>query len=147
MKSQMNTIQTQTRRPTWALLLAAALACSAALAASHRIAPDAHARYQRERAACAGIQVHDARANCLSEASTRFASTQPAAVDMDPGRYTRNALKRCEPLAEADRRDCVARMNGHGTTTGSVESGGIYRELVTISPALPEAAQPAKAAP
>lgn len=143
----MNTIQTQTARPTWALLLAAALVCPSALAAGKNNAPDAHARYQRERAACAGIQLHGERANCLSEASTRFASSQPVEVDKDPGRYARNALKRCEPLAEPDRGDCVARMNGHGTTTGSVESGGIYRELVTIGPAVPGAVPPAKVAP
>jgi hypothetical protein len=44
----------------------------------------------------------------------------------------RNALKRCEPLREPDRQDCVLRTQGQGTTTGSVAAGGIYRELVTI---------------
>ena len=42
-----------------------------------------------------------------------------------------NALKRCTPLPEELRRDCEARMRGAGTVSGSVEAGGIYRELVT----------------
>ena len=43
----------------------------------------------------------------------------------------RNALRRCEPLRDPDRQDCVARIRGEGTTSGSVAEGGIYRELVT----------------
>lgn len=31
----------------------------------------------------------------------------------------------------SDRNDCVARIQGQGTTSGSVAAGGIYRELVT----------------
>ena len=45
-----------------------------------------------------------------------------------------NQLRRCEPLPAGDREDCVARMKGHGTTSGSVAAGGIYRELVTREP-------------
>lgn len=67
------------------------------------------------------------------------------------------ALQRCAPLPEPDRRDCVARIQGQGTKTGSVAAGGIYRELVTrevgpvpvaepIVPAAP-AALPAAPAP
>ena len=58
----------------------------------------------------------------------------PPVPDADPGRYARNALERCKALPEPDRNDCVLRMQGRGTTSGSVEGGGIYRELVTIIP-------------
>ena len=51
----------------------------------------------------------------------------------------RNALLRCERLSGDDRQDCVARIKGHGTESGSVESGGIYRELVTLEAAPPKA--------
>ena len=64
-------------------------------------------------------------------------------IDPAPGRYARNALKRCEPLSEPDRGDCVARMQGGGTTSGSVAGGGIYRELVTREPSVAPAS-PAK---
>ena len=44
----------------------------------------------------------------------------PPVPDGDPGRYARNALERCKALRDDDRQECVARMQGHGTTSGSV---------------------------
>ena len=38
-------------------------------------------------------------------------------------------MERCVPLPAADQEDCVRRMNGEGIVRGSVEEGGIYREL------------------
>ena len=89
------------------------------------------ARYQQDRARCAAIPGHDQRANCLSEASTRYARSLPPVPGEATALLEANAFKRCEPLPEPDRRDCVARMKGEGTTSGSVATGGIYRELVT----------------
>lgn len=88
-------------------------------------------QYQRAQARCMRMPVHGDRANCLSEASTAHAATLSPTIDPDPGRYTHNALERCKPLREPDRADCVARMQGRGTSSGSVAGGGIYRELVT----------------
>ncbi len=99
--------------------------------------PETAGAYQRERARCMRIAIHGERANCLSEASTAHAATLPTTVDTDPGRFARNALERCKPLSEPDRGDCVARIQGQGTTSGSVAGGGIYRELVTREPATP----------
>jgi hypothetical protein len=89
------------------------------------------ARYQQDRARCAAIPGHDQRANCLSEASTRYARSLPPVPSEAAALLEANAFKRCDPLPEPDRRDCVARMKGEGTTSGSVATGGIYRELVT----------------
>ncbi len=99
--------------------------------------PSPAGAYQRDIARCMRIAIHGERANCLSEASTAHAATLPATVDTDPGRFARNALERCKPLSEPDRGDCVARIQGQGTTSGSVAGGGIYRELVTREPAPP----------
>ena len=131
----MNTARSQRSlsRPRWALaLLLATLVSSVAVAAGKAGPPDARQRYLRESAACSAIRVPDDRANCLSEASTRFASTQATRAEEQAGILLSNALKRCDPLPAADRQDCVARMQGQGTTRGSVASGGIYRELVTL---------------
>jgi len=113
------------------LLFAAALSSAPIFAATKAGPPDARAILQRDRAACMRLREDDARQNCLSEASTRFAGSQPSASDEDAARLSRNALRRCEALHDADRQDCVARMQGQGTTSGSVAGGGIYRELVT----------------
>ena len=44
-------------------------------------------------------------------------------------------MDRCVPLPPADQEDCVRRMQGEGTIIGSVEEGGIYRELHRTVPA------------
>jgi hypothetical protein len=116
------------------LLLAGAWSAPVALAAESRSQRDAarsEARYQSDAAVCLSRRYVGDKDECLSEASTARASREPFKVDPDPGRYARNALKRCEPLPDADREACLTRMRGGGTTSGSVAGGGIYRELVT----------------
>ncbi|HSV70037.1 MAG TPA: hypothetical protein VLI72_07990 [Methylibium sp.] len=141
----MNTVPN--RRPTWALIaLATALGCAAPALAATQAEPSAAARYQRDRALCPASDAGNARADCLSEASTAYTRTQPSRPEESAENLARNAVRRCEPLREPDRTDCVARMQGQGTTSGSVAGGGIYRELVTreveTAPARPEAEAP-----
>lgn len=128
----MNLSHPQLSRPLLALVMTmVASISSAALAADKTVAIDPKVRYQRESAACTSIRSFDDRANCLSEASTRYVSTQPTPPGEQPDVLKRNAFLRCNPLPEAERKDCVARIQGQGTTSGSVAGGGIYRELVT----------------
>lgn len=141
----MNTLRTNLSGIWWSsLALAALLGASPALAADKGNAAASEARYQRDAAVCLSRGYKGARNECLSDASTARASREPVTIDPDPGRYARNALQRCEALKDADRADCVARMQGQGTTSGSVAGGGIYRELVTrevvAAPATPASA-------
>jgi uncharacterized membrane protein len=141
----MNTLRTPFSSALWPLLaLVAALGASPALAAGKSNAAASEARYQRDAAVCLSRGYQGERNECLSDASTARASREPVTIDPDPGRYARNALKRCEALQDPDRGDCVARMQGQGTTSGSVAGGGIYRELVTrevvVVPAAPASA-------
>lgn len=55
--------------------------------------------------------------------------------------FARNARARCDPLTGTDREDCLKRVEGQGLATGSVESGGIYRETrtITVGPSGPDA--------
>lgn len=130
----MTNHRSQVSRPARALgMLLAVLASASVLAVNKGGSLDPKALYQRDSAACSGIRDPDARANCLSEASTRYASTKPTLPEERDEVLMRNALRRCEPLPEVQRNDCVARMQGHGTTSGSVAGGGIYRELVTVT--------------
>lgn len=124
------------------LLLAWCTVATAPVLAAGTARPDAAQRYQREQARCMAIRVHGDRANCLSEASTAYQATRPAAADPDPDRYTRNAQARCQALPTGDRQDCLSRMAGQGTTSGSVSGGGLYRELVTREPAVPASGIP-----
>jgi hypothetical protein len=136
----MNRRQTNLTRPLWALLmLSAAMGASPSLAASKSGSSDSQARYRRDVAACQMAPQGTDKAACLREAGAVRASREPVSVNLDPGRFARNALKRCEPLSEPDRNDCVARIQGKGTTSGSVAGGGIYREVATREVALPVA--------
>jgi hypothetical protein len=141
----MNTLRTTRSIPSWPLLaLAAVLGTATALAADKASSAASEAQYQRDAAVCLSKGYKGARNECLSDASTARASREPVTIDPDPGRYARNALQRCEALKGDDRSDCLARMQGQGTTSGSVAGGGIYRELVTrevvVVPAAPASA-------
>jgi hypothetical protein len=103
-----------------------------ALAATPREATNPKAQYQREANRCTVLRQLDARANCLDAAYGRYLNTQPTPTEELSHQLKANALKRCEPLPEALRKDCIERMSGGGTQTGSVAEGGVYRELVTI---------------
>ena len=97
----------------------------------------AESSYQRERAECMQRTNEDQKA-CLREAgAARQAERRHQLEDEDASQaqYEKNRLQRCAYLPEADRPDCERRMRGEGTVSGSVESGGIYRELRTIVPA------------
>jgi hypothetical protein len=106
------------------------------------------ARYEQERAACLSGQTSQDRTTCLREAGAAYAQAGKRGGDASGAEQQRNAAKRCEPLPDAERRDCMARMQGQGTTSGSVAGGGISRELVTREVgAVPMSPVPAPQAP
>lgn len=118
------------RARAWTLCVAGVLAAGAALAA-----PDgARQRYEQERARCLNGQSHQDQATCLREAASAYAEARAGRLGNGPqAQYQRNAQARCERLPADDRADCLQRMQGHGTISGSVEGGGIYRETVTVT--------------
>ena len=130
------------------LALAAAAASAVAIGAGEPATAQARAVFERELAVCHGKPSNEDRANCLREANAAYAEARRGrSTATDPAQLAANALKRCDALPEADRKDCVARMQGQGTIRGSVAEGGIYRELVTRvpGPAAPASASAAAA--
>jgi hypothetical protein len=53
----------------------------------------------------------------------------------NPAEFEHNRLARCDKHTGEDRDLCIRRMNGEGTVSGSVEGGGILRELRVQVPA------------
>ena len=96
---------------------------------------EAQARYQQDRAACISGQSYQDRATCLREAGAALQEAKRGRIGDGQGSYEQNRLIRCDRLSAGDREDCLRRMHGEGTVSGSVESGGIYRELRTTVPA------------
>src|SRR5690242_16350502 len=115
--------------------------CALAFAASaaDRPARDAtgiHQRYVDERAQCADKSGDD-RKTCLREAgAAQYEAKRGTLAADDSSNYEANREARCAVHKNADERDyCLRRMRGEGTTSGSVEGGGILRELVVTVPA------------
>jgi hypothetical protein len=119
----------------WALAIGLATAGLAAHAAKEAAA-DVESRYQRERAACLDGHSEQTRGPCLREAAAARAQALTGGLDTAPQDYEANAARRCAALGDAERTACLARMQGQGTTSGSVAGGGIYRELITQEPAI-----------
>jgi hypothetical protein len=116
-------------------LSAMAWACAPTLAQGVSASADAGAVYQRERAACLSIQSAEDRATCLREAAAAQAQRRKGVAPDDDAAFERNAQQRCDRLPGDDRKACVARMQGQGSTSGSVSGGGILREQVIVVPA------------
>ena len=115
-----------------AIGLALAILDTATAIAADRGGPsDAQAVYLRDRAACNSGQTNQDRATCLREAGAALQEARRGGLEDGDGQFERNRLLRCDLQPPEDRGDCVRRMNGEGFTSGSVEGGGIYRELVT----------------
>ena len=123
------------RSMRWLSLSALAWACAPALAQGNAVGADAAASYQRERAACLAIASAEGRATCLREAAAAQAQRRKSATPEDASVFERNAQQRCDALPVDDRQACVARMQGQGSTSGSVSGGGILREKVIVVPA------------
>jgi hypothetical protein len=116
------------------ILAAGLLVTSSTFAANRADSADARARYQEERARCMQSAAEDQKA-CLREAGAALQASRRGQLNEDESNFDKNRLARCAYLPEADRPDCERRMRGEGTVSGSVEGGGIYRELRTIVPA------------
>jgi hypothetical protein len=117
-----------------AFAVGALLAAGVAAAAGGNAA-QAQARYKQDRAACLSGQPYQDRAACLREAGAALQEAKRGRLTNENNLYQQNQLIRCEPLPAGDREDCVRRMHGEGTVSGSVESGGTFRELRTTIPA------------
>jgi hypothetical protein len=108
------------------LAFAVSAADPAALAAANE-------RYQQERARCLSGQTSQDQETCLREAGAALQAARQGRPEDPPSDLARNRLQRCEVHTNpADREECIRRMQ-MGVTTGSVEGGGIVRELRTIT--------------
>lgn len=113
----------------------ALLSISSAYAAGADSTGDASSRYRSELAACTNGSSQQDHATCLKEAGAARDEARHGRLGTGSVASESNATARCKALPAKDRDDCIARINGAGTTSGSVREGGIYRELVTTTPA------------
>lgn len=122
-------------------LMAAVLSAATAFAVESFAESAAPSSHERERAACMDGSSQQDRATCLKEDNAARGEARRGRLGggIKEEQAQANATARCNALPAKDRQDCVARINGAGTTSGSVKQGGLYRELVTTIPAPQEA--------
>lgn len=99
-------------------------------------------RYQVERANCFNGKSNQDSATCLKEANAALAESKKGKLNDGEAPYGKNAALRCQALDASNREACERRMRGEGTVSGSVEAGGVMRELVVETPV--RQAEPAK---
>jgi len=117
------------------LLLSALLFSSVtAHAAEPSLQADARKVYQYDRADCMSGLAGQDKNTCLREAGAALNEAKSGKLADPDTDFERNRLMRCSYLRDPDRTYCVRRMNGEGTVSGSVEGGGILRELVVTVP-------------
>lgn len=92
---------------------------------------DATGNLRQELQACMSGRTQQDRDACLQEARNAHAAKQRGKLETR-GNLEANALARCEPLSGEDKAACQARVMGYGSTSGSVEGGGILREVETV---------------
>ncbi len=130
------------------MAMAALVAVSGAWAAQPGTKADIESAYQRDRAACMASDSQHERTSCLREAgAVRAEALRGAAKDTESEAVrARNALQRCQGLPDARRDVCERMARGEGSASGSVEGGGVIRELTIMEP-VPSGAAPADALP
>ena len=113
-----------------AVLMAAPLSASWA-AGVKAGSPQATYRYEREK--CLSGRSHQDRATCLKEAGAALAEARRGRLDngVSERQLAENRVARCAAQPEAERADCERMARGEGTVVGSVEGGGVIKELVT----------------
>lgn len=96
--------------------------------------PTPQDRYQADRAACLQNNPHMDRDACLKEAGAALQESKKSGAVKSSGphseqNFVRNRTLRCDALPLTDREDCLRRMQGEGVIEGSVEAGGVLRQL------------------
>ena len=124
-------------RWTLALWLAAG-----SFAVAHAGAPQAkdaaRALYLKEKAVCVEGRSNQDRATCLKEADNAYdeARRRPSSTP-DAATLERNAVERCARVKAEDRLDCRRLALGQGKNSGSVEGGGVIKQITTVEPTSP----------
>lgn len=109
-----------------------ALSTSSAQTAAATTGTKASASHQQELQDCNTGRTHQDTETCLKEARNAEAERKRGALSKPDADFTANTTARCEALDGEYKVACLARMTGHGTTSGSVASGGVLRQSETV---------------
>ncbi len=116
------------------MLLSAVIACAAICLPSGvraQARPAGQSAYDAELARCDSNRMTGDRAACIKSVEAGRQASREGRLDVAPHDFEQNKVSRCDALPDGDRALCLRRMQGEGTTSGSVGAGGISRDLTT----------------
>jgi hypothetical protein len=98
-------------------------------------------RYEQDLAECLAQQATQDVAACQLEARSALADAKRNLLnDTTANLFEKNQFKRCRVFKGEDREACEARVRGDGSSSGSIQSGGILREVTRPVPPEPATA-------
>lgn len=93
---------------------------------------DNSGNYQQERAWCMANTSGEEQATCLRNSAAAQAEKRRGTLDNNGANFDANAMQRCHVLTGEDRAACQARVVGLGSATGSVQGGGVLKQVETV---------------
>ena len=112
--------------------LFAVVAATAQVSAVGNTGIDNSGNYQQERAWCMANTSGEEQATCLKNSGAAQAEKRRGTLDNNGGNFDANAMQRCNVLTGEDRAACQARVAGLGSASGSVQGGGILKQVETV---------------
>jgi hypothetical protein len=95
---------------------------------------DAYGDARQSRAWCQANTTGAARADCLEYSYSNPGERSKSALEATNTDFAANALSRCSVFKDTeDRMACDARVKGQGSNSGSVQGGGILKEVTTVT--------------
>ena len=94
---------------------------------------DGYGDARQLRSWCLANTMGAKRADCLEYSYANPTEKSKSAQESDSTDFAGNALSRCNVFKGEDRVACDARVKGLGSNTGSVQSGGVLKEVTTVT--------------
>ncbi len=119
----------------WFLCLLAIPAASAVSAQDPARISAAREVYLKDRQDCLSGRSAQDQQTCLREAGAALQEARRGTLTLEGAEYEQNKFVRCDYHKDPkDREYCMMRMRGEGSVSGSIEGGGLLRELRVIEP-------------
>jgi hypothetical protein len=117
-----------------ALLAVSTSAVLAQSATKSDMSANSYGDARQSRAWCKANTTGAARADCLEYSYSNPGERSKSDVEANNADFAGNALSRCNVFKGAeDRMACDARVKGQGSNSGSVQGGGILKEVTTVT--------------
>ncbi len=128
--------QTTIGQFAFALALSAASTSAALAQAATKsdMGAEAYGDARQSRAWCKANTSGAQRADCLEYSYSNPGERSKSDLEASNTNFASNALSRCNVFKDTeDRIACDARVKGQGSNSGSVQGGGILKEVTTVT--------------